>query len=76
LNHKINIEVQIDEEYALHVDGENLRAAAAATLAACAIDEAELTIVVTNDEAIQQLNRDYRGIDAPTDVRRPSWAGG
>jgi probable rRNA maturation factor len=68
LNHKIDIAIQIDEEYAPQVDEENLRAAAAATLAACAIDEAELTIVVTSDEAVQTLNRDYRGIDAPTDV--------
>ena len=30
--------------------------------------EAELTIVLTDDERLQQLNRDYLEIDAPTDV--------
>ena len=30
--------------------------------------ESELTIVLTDDARIQELNRDYLGIDAPTDV--------
>jgi probable rRNA maturation factor len=30
--------------------------------------DSELTIVLTNDIQIQELNRDYLGIDAPTDV--------
>lgn len=64
----IQVDIQIDEEYASLVDAENLRAVAVATLVANAIHEAELSIVVTSDEAVQQLNRDYRGIDAPTDV--------
>jgi probable rRNA maturation factor len=29
---------------------------------------ADLTIVLTDDSQLQQLNRDYLGIDAPTDV--------
>jgi len=29
---------------------------------------AELTLVVTDDAQLQQLNRDFLGIDAPTDV--------
>jgi len=28
----------------------------------------ELTIVLTDDQRLQELNRDYLGIDAPTDV--------
>ena len=62
------IEVQIDDEFLPLVDEENLRAAAVATLQANEIEDAELTIVVTTDAAVQQLNRDYRGIDGPTDV--------
>ncbi len=31
-------------------------------------DEAELTIVITGDEQMRQLNHDYRGIDSATDV--------
>ena len=30
--------------------------------------DSELTIVLTDDSQIQDLNRDYLGIDAPTDV--------
>ena len=30
--------------------------------------DSELTIVLTNDARLQELNRDYLGIDAPTDV--------
>ena len=30
--------------------------------------ESELTIVLTNDTQVQELNRDYLGIDSPTDV--------
>jgi len=32
------------------------------------VPEAELTIVLTDDEQLHQLNRQFRGIDAPTDV--------
>jgi probable rRNA maturation factor len=65
---EILIEIQIDEAYAAHVDAENLRAAALAALQANAVEKAELTIVVTSNEAVQELNRDYLGVDAPTDV--------
>jgi probable rRNA maturation factor len=30
--------------------------------------DAEVTLVIANDDLLHQLNRDYRGIDAPTDV--------
>ena len=63
-DNRYSIDVQIDEAYIPHVDEENLRAAAAATLASYDIEEAELTIVVTSDEEVQALNREYRGIDA------------
>jgi probable rRNA maturation factor len=68
IDERYSIDIQIDEAYAPHVSEENLRAAAVATLASCAVEEAELAIVVTSDGAVQELNRDYRGIDAPTDV--------
>lgn len=35
---------------------------------ALALDGAEISIVLTNDEQIHILNRDYRGIDRATDV--------
>ena len=32
------------------------------------VDESEVSIILTNDKFIHELNRDYRGIDRPTDV--------
>lgn len=41
----------------------------ARTLAAVTPDEpAALTVVITGDARLQELNREYLGIDAPTDV--------
>lgn len=44
------------------------RAARAALEHQSASLDSDLTIVLTDDERIQELNRDYLGIDAPTDV--------
>jgi probable rRNA maturation factor len=46
---------------------ERLRTAAAATLRHEG-RQGDLTLVVTDDDGIQALNRDFLGIDAPTDV--------
>jgi len=40
----------------------------AAFSAAGRVCSGELTIVITGEEQVQRLNRDYRGVDAPTDV--------
>ena len=42
--------------------------AAQATLKAHGAEACEVSILLTDDTDIRQLNRDYRGIDAPTDV--------
>lgn len=68
---KAVIELQIDDEYADRVDAQSLEAVVAATLARHAAElgpAAEVTLIITSDEAVRTLNRDYRGIDAPTDV--------
>ena len=44
------------------------RAALAALAHESQSPEAELSIVLTNDARLHRLNRDYLGIDAPTDV--------
>lgn len=45
------------------------RAIAAAARQACpSVDGAEVAIVLTDDSGIQTLNRDWRGIDKPTNV--------
>lgn len=37
-------------------------------LVALGVDECELSLLITDDAAIQELNRVYRGKDEPTDV--------
>jgi probable rRNA maturation factor len=63
-----NIDVQIDPAYADRVPEERLRQIVAAALRHEGADDAELTLVLADDALLHQLNRDYRGIDAPTDV--------
>jgi probable rRNA maturation factor len=65
------IALQIDDEFAEFVDGASLEAVVATTLQRHGgelADVTEVALVVTSDEAVQALNRDFRGIDAPTDV--------
>ena len=45
-----------------------VRRAVEATLAMESADEREVSVLLTDDEEIHQLNRDYRGSDKPTDV--------
>jgi probable rRNA maturation factor len=65
------IDLQIDDEYLTQIDAESLAAIVGATLERHAAELgaiAQVTLVITGDEAVQALNRDFRGIDAPTDV--------
>ena len=63
------VEMQIDEQFQERVQAEPLRLAALAPLVHQGVEEAcELTIVVTDDEVLHQLNRRHRDVDAPTDV--------
>lgn len=49
-------------------DVEVVYAAVRATLKAHEAEACEVSALLTDDTDIRQLNRDYRGIDAPTDV--------
>lgn len=64
------ITVDIDEEFA--AEGvwveEKLTSAISAVLTHAGIGNAGVAVVVTGNDYVQQLNRDYRGVDAPTDV--------
>ncbi len=61
------IDVQNDRGYA--VSDARLIAAATEVLAAhSAPPDAAVTIVIADDEAVAALNKQYRGVDAPTDV--------
>lgn len=44
------------------------RAAAQTLIHESAPDDVDLSLVLANDEYLQTLNRDYRQVDAPTDV--------
>jgi probable rRNA maturation factor len=62
------IVIQVDETFTPLVDEENLTAVIEHLLHHIGRPTAALTLVVTDDETVQALNRDYRHIDAPTDV--------
>ena len=47
---------------------EELREAVAATLDAAGVDDGHLAVELVDAERIQELNREHRGKDAPTDV--------
>ena len=65
----MRINLQISEEITAPVEPEIIEKAAQAALqAASGPAEAELTIVLTGDEQLHQLNFQFLGIDAPTDV--------
>lgn len=63
-----SIYLEVDDRLATPTAGVRLAVAAQETLRHMGAAEAELTLLVTTDEVLRQLNRAYRGIDAPTDV--------
>ncbi len=67
-DHKINIALQIDSRYEKEIDSTTLTKLIRATLESESILQAELSLVITDDTTIQDLNRTYRHVDAPTDV--------
>jgi probable rRNA maturation factor len=62
------IHVQVASRFRGAVDGDRLRDAVARVLAAEGVPRAEVGVVVTGDAVVRDLNRRYRGEDAPTDV--------
>jgi probable rRNA maturation factor len=56
------------EAFERFVESEDLRRIATAVLEAEGVAEAELGVLVTDDEAIRRLNAEYAGEDEPTDV--------
>jgi probable rRNA maturation factor len=63
------IEVQICDTCTAAVDVALIERTAAAVLAHEGISEpVEIGVLVTDDAELHTLNRDYRGVDAPTDV--------
>jgi probable rRNA maturation factor len=65
----VEVDVQIDARFANAADAELIERAVAQTLAVEGIaGTIEVSVLVTDDAALHALNRDYRGVDAPTDV--------
>ncbi len=65
---RYTINIQIDDEFVDLIDQAALRQAIERALASCNEPSGMLSLVITDDATIQQLNRDYRGVDMPTDV--------
>jgi probable rRNA maturation factor len=65
----MEINILIDEEFAEKIDEVFLKEVAELVLKAETKDaDSELGLVITNEETVHQLNRDYRKLDEPTDV--------
>jgi len=62
------INVQVDESFASEVDAADLARLVEATLLAEGHPDSEVSVVVTTDEALAELNQQYRGVAGPTDV--------
>jgi len=64
----MTIHIEVDEAFVAQVDETWLHRAAVTALEHEQRTTAELTLVITDDQALQELNRRFRGVDAPTDV--------
>jgi len=60
--------VTIEDAFAAVVDGKSLESIAAGVLQAEEQPLAELGVLVTDDDTVRSLNREYAGEDATTDV--------
>lgn len=65
----LEIDIHADEQFADAFDPALVERAVAAVLAHEGVNEPiELSVLVTDDAELHRLNREYRGIDRPTDV--------
>jgi len=66
---KDRLDVQMAPRFTGEVDAELLRRVTAETLRREGIEgEVALSVVITDDEAVRELNLQFRDVDAPTDV--------
>jgi len=66
---KDRIDVQTSPRFAGEVDEELLRRVTTEVLRREGVeDEVALSVIITDDEAVRELNRQFRDVDAPTDV--------
>lgn len=65
----MEINVLVDDAFKEHVEAGWLQSVAGQALSAENVSpQAEISLVITGQEQIQELNRSYRGRDEPTDV--------
>jgi probable rRNA maturation factor len=62
------ISVQVDDSFVAEVDAACIARAVEATLLAEGHLDSEVSVVVTTDEVLAELNQQYRGVAGPTDV--------
>jgi probable rRNA maturation factor len=66
---KAQITIQIAPRFRDEVDEGSLRRVVAEVLRQAEVaGKTELSLIITDDEALRELNRRFRGVDAPTDV--------
>ena len=63
----VEVEVQVAPRFSSLVDRGAIQAAAAAAMRLEGVG-GQATVVITDDQGIQELNRDFLGYDTPTDV--------
>jgi probable rRNA maturation factor len=65
----LDVDIQVDERFAAEIDAALIEQAIATTLAAEGVSEPiEVGVLIADDAELHELNRAYRGVDAPTDV--------
>jgi probable rRNA maturation factor len=73
----MEINILIEEDMDINIDHDMLRQAAEKVLIEeNAPQNAEISLLITNQDRIQELNREYRGKDQPTDVLSFSMSSG
>ena len=65
---KEKIVVEVDENYVAEVNANDLVRVIEAALLAEGRPEGEVTLLVTDDEAVAAYNQQYRDVEGPTDV--------
>ncbi|MCL7453871.1 MAG: rRNA maturation RNase YbeY [Anaerolineae bacterium] len=71
MNEKVNVEVNVEIQVApafIDLVSEDRLRRVAETVLRYEEEPGDVTVVITDDEGIQELNRDFLGIDEPTDV--------
>jgi probable rRNA maturation factor len=65
----IELDIQDDPDFAAQIDDDRLRRLVETVLLAEGLSgTVELSLTLTDDAAVQRLNREFRGVDASTDV--------